>query len=376
MIGADPSFTVSEFVAIFNQSLDMMYPSVGISGELANFKVSKGRWVYFDLKDEESSVRFFGNVQQLPGPLEDGLNLQVFGRPRLHPQFGFSVNVLKIQVVGKGSLAKAQAMLQKKLEREGLFSRERKRPLSYPPERVGLITSIESAAYTDFVKVVDQRWGNLRIELADCLVQGMEAPAQLVNAVENFNQMADPPDVLIMIRGGGSADDMSAFSTEQVVRAIAASRIPTMVAIGHERDISLAELAADKQASTPSNAAELLVPDADHERLQAAAMKKHIYNSLTSLYTDKKRLLDDTADRLADIMNNLIAHNRQDLQQKRLLVRALDPQAPLRRGFALVRAADGKLVSTVKAAEKAGRLSIDLSDGTVRAKVLEDGKKD
>lgn len=376
MIGADPSFTVSEFVAVFNQSLDMMYPSVGISGELSNFRVSKGRWVYFDLKDEESSVRFFGNVQQLPGPLEDGLNLQVIGRPRLHPQFGFSVNILKIQVVGKGSLARAQAMLQKKLEKEGLFSQERKRPLAYPPARVGLITSIESAAYTDFIKVIDQRWGNLRIELADCLVQGTDAPSQLVSAIENFNQMADPPEVLVMIRGGGSADDMAAFSTEQVVRAVAASRIPTMVAIGHERDISLAELAADKQASTPSNAAELLVPDADHERLQAAALKKHIYNSLMALYTDKKRLVEDTDRRLADIMNNMIAHNRQGLEQKRLLVRALDPQAPLRRGFALVRSDDGSLVRTVKAARSSERLSIDLSDGTVRAKVLEDGKKD
>jgi exodeoxyribonuclease VII large subunit len=376
MIGSDPTFTVSEFVAVFNQSLDMMYPSVGISGELANFKVSKGRWVYFDLKDEDSSVRFFGNVQQLPGPLEDGLTLQVHGRPRLHPQFGFSVNVLKIQVVGKGSLAKAQAMLQKKMEKEGLFSQERKRPLPYPPARVGLITSIESAAYTDFIKVVDQRWGNLRIELADCLVQGMDAPAQLVNAIENFNQTADPPDVLVMIRGGGSADDLAAFSTEQVVRAVAASRIPTLVAIGHERDISLAELAADRQASTPSNAAELLVPDADHERLQAAALKKHIYNSLMALYTDKKRLSAETNTRLNEIMDNLIVHNRQDLEQKKLLVRALDPQAPLRRGFALVRSDEGKLISTVKSAERAGRLSIDLSDGTVRAKVLEDGKKD
>jgi exodeoxyribonuclease VII large subunit len=262
------------------------------------------------------------------------------------------------------------------MEKEGLFSQERKRPLPYPPARVGLITSIESAAYTDFIKVVDQRWGNLRIELADCLVQGMDAPAQLVNAIENFNQTADPPDVLVMIRGGGSADDLAAFSTEQVVRAVAASRIPTLVAIGHERDISLAELAADRQASTPSNAAELLVPDADHERLQAAALKKHIYNSLMALYTDKKRLSAETNTRLNEIMDNLIVHNRQDLEQKKLLVRALDPQAPLRRGFALVRSDEGKLISTVKSAERAGRLSIDLSDGTVRAKVLEDGKKD
>lgn len=114
MIGSDPSFTVSEFVAVFNQSMEMVYPRIGIVGELANLRVSKGRWVYFDLKDESSSVKFFGNVQQLPGPLENGLSLEVFGQPRLHNQYGFSVNMSSIRVVGEGSLAKAPGLTAEK----------------------------------------------------------------------------------------------------------------------------------------------------------------------------------------------------------------------------------------------------------------------
>ncbi|HET7673844.1 MAG TPA: exodeoxyribonuclease VII large subunit [Candidatus Saccharimonadales bacterium] len=371
MIGTDPSFSVSEFVAVFNQSLDMMYPRVGIVGELANFRISKGRWVYFDLKDEGSSVKFFGSVRALPGPLKDGLNLEVFGQPRLHPQYGFSVNISAMQVVGEGSLAKAQTLLAKKLEKEGLFSAERKRPLPYPPVRIGLITSVESAAYSDFVKIVNQRWGNINIELADCLVQGLEAPAQLVNAIEHFNQMADPPEILVLIRGGGSADDMSAFSTEQLVRAVAASRIPTLVAIGHERDVSLAELAADKQASTPSNAAELLVPDAHHEKLQLQEAKKHLYRSIRDIYAVKKQETDATMAGISEALNNILVQNELMLKEKKLLLRALDPYAPLGRGFALVRGPRGELITSVKPAKKAGRLSIELSDGSVSAEVTD-----
>src|SRR5690554_6110271 len=149
-MASDIVFSVSDFVGVLNQTLEHAYPNVVIVGELANFKVSKNRWVYFDLKDEYASVRFFGTVYNLPGPLEDGMMLQVRGNPRLHPLYGFSVSVQTIQPVGEGSLKKAAALLQAKLTAEGLFEESRKRPLPYPPARIGLITSGESAAYADF----------------------------------------------------------------------------------------------------------------------------------------------------------------------------------------------------------------------------------
>jgi exodeoxyribonuclease VII large subunit len=256
--------SVSEFVALLNQTLEYAYPSVTIVGELANFRVSRNKWVYFDLKDDNASVKFFGSVYQLPGPLEDGMLLKVRGVPRLHNLYGFSVNIAQIQPTGEGSIKKAAQLLQAKLAKEGLFDESRKRPLPYPPARLGLIAAKQSAAYADFVKILNARWRGMAVEHIDVQVQGEAAPAQLVAAIEQFNSHVEPPAALVIIRGGGSAEDLAAFSTEVVTRAVAASRVPTLVAIGHEVDLSLAELAADRRASTPSNAAELLVPDRQH----------------------------------------------------------------------------------------------------------------
>jgi exodeoxyribonuclease VII large subunit len=149
MATADLTFSVSEFVALLNQTLEYAYPNVTITGELANFRVSKNRWAYFDLKDEEATVRFFGTIYQLPGPLEDGMMVAVRGVPRLHPQYGFSITVQHIQPVGEGSIRKAAQLLEAKLTAEGLFDPERKRPLPYPPAHIGLVASAESAAYRD-----------------------------------------------------------------------------------------------------------------------------------------------------------------------------------------------------------------------------------
>lgn len=370
MIGSDPTFSVSQFVTVFNQSLDATFPKVGIIGELANMRISKGRWVYFDLKDERSSVRFFGSVANLPGPLEDGMSLEVWGRPRLHDKYGFSVNVATIKVVGEGSIAKAKKLLERKLQAEGLFSEERKRPLPYPPVNIGLITSVESAAYSDFVKILDTRWGNMRIQLADCLVQGADSPGQITEAVEYFNQSASPPQVLVLIRGGGSADDLEAFSTEQVVRAVASSRVPTMVAIGHERDVSLAELAADRRASTPSNAAEMLVPDRQAEKTALGMRITSMGRALSTLISTQEEGLSAKREALdASLMGALDGEDRA-LNQRAGLLKALDPNAPLKRGFALVRDSKGRTVRSVRPLKKEDELAIRLSDGRADVKVV------
>ena len=148
-------FTPTDFVAVFNQTLELAYPVVAIEGELANFRVSRNRWVYFDIKDELASVKFFGSTYLLPGPLEDGLKLRVVGSPRLHPQFGFSITFQSIQPVGEGAIKKAADLVRAKLETEGLFAPQRKRPLPEIPRRVGLITAAASAACADFIKILN-----------------------------------------------------------------------------------------------------------------------------------------------------------------------------------------------------------------------------
>lgn len=364
----DVILEVSDFVALTNQALEYGFTGVTIRGELANFRVSKNKWVYFDLKDANATVRFFGTVFQLNGPLEDGMVLRVRGTPRLHPQYGFSVTVLHIRPEGEGTIKRAAELLQAKLEAEGLFAVERKRYLPYPPERIGLIASTESAAYVDFIKVLNARWGGVAIECVDVQVQGEVAPAQITAAIEYFNQMAEPPDVLVITRGGGSAEDLYAFSTEQVTRAVAASRVPTLVAIGHEIDISLAELAADQRASTPSNAAELLVPErADVER-QIAHIDERLREAAMAAIRTRQQGLIHTNELLGHVVATLIRRSRDSLVNYEQLLHALDPHAIMRRGYALVRL-DGKLVVKRGDAKPGAIVNIEVSDGRFDAQV-------
>ena len=360
--------SVSDFVAVFNQTVEYAYPSVTIVGELANLRVSKNRWVYFDLKDEGASVKFFGTVYQLPGPLEDGLMVQVSGSPRLHPLYGFSVTVQTIQPVGEGSLKRAAALLEAKLRTEGLFDESRKRSLPYPPERIGLITSGGSAAYHDFIKIINERWGGMGIELADVQVQGAPAPGQLIAALEYFNTHENPADVIVVTRGGGSAEDMAAFNTEQVTRAIAASRIPTIVAIGHEVDISLAELAADQRASTPSNAAQLLVPDRRHalERLREtqASLGSSLQRSVTDAYTH----LHVQVDGLTHMTDQFLQRVGQDLTLHSQVLAALNPAVALQRGYAIIRAGN-QPVTSVQQLKKDQKIVLEFTDGQVQATI-------
>ena len=163
--------------------------------------------------------------------------IKAVGKPKMHNIYGFSFNIQAINPVGEGTIKKATDLLEKKLLAEGLFDQDRKRSMPYPPDRIGLITSGESAAYADFAKIINERWVGLDIDLFSVLVQGDKAPDEICNAIKFFNESSTPPDILVITRGGGSAEDLWAFSTEKVTRAVAGSRIPTIVAIGHEIDL-------------------------------------------------------------------------------------------------------------------------------------------
>ena len=360
--------SVSEFVALLNQTLEYAYPSVVITGELANMRVSKGKWLYFDLKDEFSTVKFFGAVYMLPGPLEDGMLVKVRGVPRLHNLYGFSVNAQSIQPSGEGSIKKAAELLAAQLEKEGLFDPTRKRSLPYPPQRIGLITSAQSAAYADFIKILNARWGGIDITLIDVQVQGEAAPEQIVRALEQFNELAETPDVLVVIRGGGSAEDLAAFSTEQVTRAVAASRVPTLVAIGHEVDISLAELAADQRASTPSNAAELLTPDKKHIAVTLKEDREQLHVSLRQIVQAARNELRHDGLQLSQIASSLVKHQRAHLTSRLELLSALSPAAVLARGYAIVRA-NNQVVRSAAVLSPNAIVDVELADSEFSATV-------
>lgn len=363
-----PTFSVSDFVASLNQTFEYAYNSVVIVGELSNLRVSKGKWIYFDLKDENASVKFFGTVYMMPGPLEDGMIVQVTGTPRMHPAYGFSVTAQSITPMGAGSIKKAAALLRAKLTQEGLFAEERKRSIAYPPTRIGLIASGESAAYVDFMKILNARWGGIEIFHIDVQVQGESAPGQIVAAIEKLNTETNL-DAIIITRGGGSADDLIAFNVEQVVRAIAASRIPTLVAIGHERDESLAELAADKRASTPSNAAELLTPD----RSSVKAQYRQALSTCTSMIHQNivvtlQNIVHDSRIASMNIQSTLDSRNKE-LVQARTLLESYDPRRVLRLGYAQVRLANGNTVISARMLHEKADITLRFNDGIVDAEV-------
>jgi len=362
-----PVFSPTDFVAVFNQTLELSYPIVAIEGELSDFSISKNRWLYFSLKDQDASVKFFGSVYQLPGPLSDGLSVRAVGSPRLHPRFGFSISLHSIAPIGEGSIKKAADLLQKKLAAEGLFDVDRKRALPYAPDRVGLITAEKSAAAADFIKIMAERWGGSRIELADVYVQGDRAPLQLVEAISYFNQSSRPPEVLVITRGGGSGEDLAAFNDERVVRAVAASRIPTLVAVGHETDLSLAELAADMRASTPSNAAQLLMPDKHQELVNLQGTRAVLRRQLIGAYSNRRLMLSNHKDVVTNTVTNLLSAERQRLSSLRQLAMVYDPLNALKRGYGLVRAA-GKPVKSIGQIAKGDELTIELHDGTIESK--------
>ncbi len=355
--------TPIEFVSLLNQTLDFAYSSVVIVGELSSFRIARGKWVYFDLKDDEAKVSFFGSVYTLPGPLEDGLIVRVKATPRLHPQFGFSLNFSQITVAGEGSLKRAADLLALKLEKEGLFDQSRKQPLPPYPETIVLVSAKGSAAESDFHKITRARWPMLEIISIDALVQGAEAADSIVQAIAQANQISQA-EVLVITRGGGSTEDLAAFNDEKVVRAIAGSRLPSIVAIGHEKDFSLAEQVADARASTPTNAAMLVTADAVHEQEILATCIADITRQVNSIVQISESTLNDSCNRLKTHLDNLISKELSNLNLKSHLVASLDPIKPLRQGYAVL-IKSGKRIYSVNDVQLGNRLDLRLSDGTI-----------
>lgn len=361
-------FSPSDFVAVLNQTMEYAYPLVTIEGELANVRVSRGKWIYFDIKDEQASVKCFGTVYMLPGPIEEGMVVRIVASPRLHSLYNFSLNLQSITPVGEGSLKRAADLLFEKLSKEGLFEPSRKRTVPFAPQTVGLITSKESAAYADFNKIINERWGGVHIMHYDVQVQGEPAVGDIVRAIDAMNQLPNPPEVLIITRGGGSADDLAAFGAEQVVRAVAASRIPTLVAIGHEVDLSLAELAADMRASTPSNAAQLLTPDKKEVLQTLREQKRGMGELLSAQLTVAKQYLKDARVEISHRLEQAYAIAEQTLARSSDLLEALNPESALKRGYAVIRTG-GKVVKSAKLMKSGDQLLIQMKDGSASATV-------
>ena len=352
------AITPTDFINLINQTLEYAYASATIVGEVASFKVKQGKWVFFDLKDEESSVGCFMPVWNLRVPLEDGMKVMVRGVPKVTKWGKFSFTVNAVAPVGEGSLKKAYEMLKKKLSAEGLFAPEKKRPLPDDITRIGVISSTQAAGYADFIKIINARWGGMKVQVAHTQVQGLDAPDQIMRALSYFNERGEV-QVIAILRGGGSADDLSCFNDEALVRAVAASKIPVICGIGHEVDESLCDLACDVRASTPSNAAEILTRDRAEEsakltrvmnratqvilqqteqaravnagkvgRIADGLKHKYIEPMLAACETKMQQMLQKIQGECAELENSL--------KQKMKLLEVLNPEKVLAQGYAIL----------------------------------------
>lgn len=369
-----PILTVSDFVSVFNQIIEMSQPIVCVNGEISSFKISKNRWAYLDLKDQASKVRCFGAVSQLPTPMEDGMLINIVAQPYLHPQYGFTLNIISIELSGEGTLNRAIKLLEQKLKKEGLFDEARKRALPYPPQKIALITSKGSAAHKDFIKIVNARWGGLEIYTFDVHVQGAQAVKDVIGAIEKAN-LDFNFDLIVVTRGGGSADDLQAFSNEAVVRAIASSRTPTLVAIGHEVDVSLAERAADMRASTPSNAAELMVPDKTAELRRVHSLATQLKNNVLSLVSEEKKNIDLRGNDLLALMKVFIKGREELISKSETLLASLNPSVVLQRGYALVTKNHQPIVKRTEL-NIGDELRVILQHWNLRVKILQKERRD
>ena len=336
-----PTLTVSDFLASVNQTLEYAYPSIEIEGEVMSFKVNQGKFVFFDLKDSGGSVGCFMTVWQLRMPIEDGMKVVVRATAKITQWGKFSLTVQSIRPSGEGSIKKSYELLKAKLAKEGLFAPERKRALPAMPQHIAVISSTQAAGYADFIKIINDRWGGMRVDVAHTQVQGQAAPDQMIRAIEYFNEQADLPEILVIIRGGGSADDLSCFNDELLVREIAASRIPTIVGVGHEVDETLADFAADVRAATPSNVAQIIVPDKREFVAQVGHIIEVLGRAVTGRLLEVEGLVSGAVDKIAVAIDRNLDTMNERLNRQLNLLHAYSPLSILERGYAIVR---GKVV--------------------------------
>jgi exodeoxyribonuclease VII large subunit len=399
---------VSEFLGIVNETMSFAYPAVTVEGEVSGFQIRQNKWVFFDLKEKDATMNCFMSVYQLKVAIEDGMKVQVTGSPKVTQWGKFSFTARNVTPSGEGALKRAYELLKARLQQEGLFDVERKRPIPVFPDRIGLITAPGSDAYTDFMDRLSQRWGGVTIVLAEVAVQGSSAPEQISNAIAQFNQASPAVDVVVLTRGGGSLEDLQAFNNEAVVRAVASSRAPIIVGVGHEANTSLADLAADARAATPTAAAILVVPDrveiaakletmeggwgrclAHLQEKVSSMLERHINTLQRSiempmirleraqlvLAASFARLNQDWGSRIASAkqrqstaMRILAVRFSQRTEALERLITTLNPRSVLARGYSIARL-DGHIIKSADEAAKGDSLMIELHEGKLRTTV-------
>lgn len=388
----DQPLTVDALVRVCALLLEEQVGAVWVEGEVSNLRIPASGHIYFALKDEAAqlpAVMWRSAAARLKFKLTDGARVLVRGRPGIYPEQGkFQLYVDALEPAGLGAQALALAQLRQRLADEGLFAEARKRALPTLPRRIGVVTSPTGAAVRDVIRTIERRYP-VPILISPCRVQGVEAPAEIVRALERIARVSDV-DVVIVGRGGGSAEDLSAFDDERVVRAIAACRVPVISAVGHEVDVTLSDLVADVRAATPTAAAELAVPERQVLRRELAkatsrlalVMRMVMERSRATLVRVEAKLVSPSQrvargrQRLDELGFRLEATARAGLSVRRRtferLAGRLDALSPLRvleRGYAIARTEAGAIVTRASDVATGERLALRLAEGELDVRV-------
>jgi exodeoxyribonuclease VII large subunit len=350
--------------------LEEALPAVSVEGEISNFRAAASGHLYFNLKDDGAQIRcimFRGAAQSLRFEPEDGMQTMVRGRITVYEVRGeYQLQVLTLEPKGVGALQVAFEQLKRKLEADGLFDLERKRELPLLPRRIGVVTSPTGAAIRDILHVLGRRFPSLPVLIHPATVQGEQAAAEIVRGIETLNRLADEQeiDVIIVGRGGGSIEDLWAFNEEPVARAIFASRVPIVSAVGHEVDFTIADFVADVRAPTPSAAAELVVPNRADLRATVRSYRRRLFQRLggdlrlalerwtglrarlgspARLIEQSAQRVDDLSARLGEAGGRRVTHAGQALHQAREALAAYRPDRQNRLHRAVVRSLQGQL---------------------------------
>lgn len=397
MISATPTvYSVSQLNNYVKGVLDKdeNLAHIFVSGEISNFKAHYSGHYYLTVKDEAAAIKavmFAGNASRLRFMPENGMKVIIFGTVSLFPRDGsYQLYINDMQPDGAGALNVAFEQLKKKLSAEGLFSQEHKKPIPKFPKRVGVVTSFTGAAVRDIFNVLGRRFPAAEVVIRPCKVQGDGAAEDIAKAIKEFNEYGCA-DVLIVGRGGGSIEDLWAFNEEVVARAVYASSIPIISAVGHETDYTICDFVADLRAPTPSAAAECAVPDAMELKSRLLSYKQHLFtlakNAVKAERTklelieksgalkdptlkikDNKSELIYLSENLSMLADSYINSNKNKLSAIAGKLDALSPLGVIARGYSLTQSGD-KVVTSVKNVKIGDEISVNLSDGTFTANV-------
>ena len=365
------AWTVGEVTKRARAVIEAGLPPLWVRGEIAGFKAWRsGHW-YFSLRDKSAQLRCVMFAKQnfmLPAP-SDGMQVFVFARPSMYEEKGeFQLTVMELLSTDQGGLWKlAFEKAKAALSRDGLLDPAKKRRLPPFPRRIAVVTSPDGAALRDIQAVIGRRWPIAELIVVPAQVQGAKAEASVCSALNRISRLS--VDVVVVARGGGSVEDLWAFNSERVARAVAAMPMPVISAIGHETDVTLCDLVADLRAATPSAAAEAATPDKADVRITCDVLGQRLARALRIASKHVVERLDRTGDRLVSSMQNRIERSGALLTAHGARLDALSPLKVLGRGYALARDADGQILKRVAQLPSGKEFRLRVTDGEVNGRV-------